>query len=66
MTDAERIEKLEAKSGQAYLTIGWLLYQCGLFGTDEGQRALDYFSNEGHYDDDFLPWPATKDLSAKP
>lgn len=57
MTDAERIEELEAKSGQAYQVIGWLLSECGLFETAEGQRALDYLSNEQRYDDDFLPWP---------
>ncbi|AWC24965.1 hypothetical protein CO731_04458 [Aminobacter sp. MSH1] len=64
MTDAERIEELEAKSGQAYQVIGWLLSECGLFETAEGQRALDYFSEDA-FDDDFLPWPATKDLGAK-
>lgn len=57
MTDAERIEELEAKSGQAYQVIGWLLSECGMFEAPEGQRVLDYFSNEGHFDDDFLPWP---------
>lgn len=63
MTDAEHIENLEAKSGQAYQVIGWLLSECGMFETAEGQRALDYFSNEGHYDDDFLPWPRIQEES---
>jgi hypothetical protein len=59
MTKAEmlkRIEDLETKSGQAYQVIGNLLSECGLFESPEGQRALDYFSQDG-YDDDFLPWP---------
>ncbi|MEI5680469.1 MULTISPECIES: hypothetical protein [unclassified Mesorhizobium] len=56
MTDAERIEQLEYKVGEAYQVVGWLLTQCGLFETKEGQRALDYFSRD-EFDDNFLPWP---------
>lgn len=59
MTEAEmrqRIEDLEAKSGQAYQVIGNLLSQCGLFESKEGTRALDYFSRD-EFNDDFLPWP---------
>ncbi|BBD37530.1 hypothetical protein Amn_24100 [Aminobacter sp. Y103A] len=63
MSDAERIEELEAMSGQAYQVIGWLLSECGLFETAEGQRVLDYFSEEGRYDDNFLPWPRSVDSS---
>ncbi|MER8913742.1 hypothetical protein NKI32_07870 [Mesorhizobium sp. M0761] len=59
MTKAEmkqRIEDLETKSGQAYQIIGNLLWRCGLHESEEGTRALDYFSQDG-FDDDFLPWP---------
>jgi hypothetical protein len=54
VTDAE---KLEIKSGQAYQVIGHLLDLCGMFESPEGQRALDYFSDEAKIDEDFLPWP---------
>jgi hypothetical protein len=57
MTDAERIEQLQFKVGQAYQVIGYLLHLAGVFDQPEGQRALDYFSLDDSYDDDFLPWP---------
>ncbi|PWJ84863.1 hypothetical protein C7441_104131 [Pseudaminobacter salicylatoxidans] len=49
-------DELENKLGQAYQIIGWLLDECGLFHTDEGQDTLTYFSSDA-YDDAFLPWP---------
>ncbi|MCV9965678.1 hypothetical protein OIU34_27780 [Pararhizobium sp. BT-229] len=59
MTDAERIEQLEAKIGQAYQVIGVLLSGPDGDGPDfslpAGQRALDYFAHED-YDDNFLPY----------
>lgn len=58
-----RIDELEAKSAQAYQVIGSLLSQCGLFESEEGTRALDYFSQDD-YDDDFLPWPRAASSSA--
>ena len=62
MGKKKRIQHLEYKVGEAYQVIGWLLLRCGLHETDEGTRALDYFSRDG-YDDDFLPWPkVTKDF----
>lgn len=48
------------KAYQAYQVIGWLLHELSLFETIEGQRALDYFSDEDRYEDDFLPWPRDK------
>lgn len=54
---AEERLKLEEKSAQAYQVIGILLDRCGLFETEEGVRALDYFSNEVVVDEHFLPWP---------
>ena len=57
MTDAERIEQLEAKIQQAYQVIGVLLAgpdgTCEDFSSSGGQRTLDYFGHED-YDDDFL------------
>jgi hypothetical protein len=59
MTDAERIEALEAKIQQAYHVIGQLLG--GPDGRSEdlyspqGQRALDYFAHED-FDENFLPY----------
>ena len=59
MTDAERIEQLEAKIQQAYQVIGVLLAgpdgECEDFSSFGGQRTLDYFGHED-YDDDFLPY----------
>lgn len=52
----QRIEDLETKSAQAYQVIGNLLWQCAQHDTDEGTRALDYFSQD-EFDEDFLPWP---------
>lgn len=52
---AER-ERTDAIRAQAYLVIGGLLDECGLFDTKEGQRALDYFAGD-MVDEDFLPWP---------
>ena len=54
-----RIRDLEYKIGEAYQVVGFLLNECDLFDTDEGQRALDYFSREGVFEEDFLPWPRT-------
>lgn len=48
----------EEKSAQAYQVIGQLLSLCGMFESDEGQRALDYFSQTERFDPEFLPWPA--------
>lgn len=50
----------EEKLAQAYQVIGMLLTQCGLFDSPEGQRALNYFSDEDAFDTDFLPWPAAQ------
>jgi len=59
MTDAERIEQLEAKIQRAYQGISTLLAgpdgQCVDFSSPGGQRTLDYFAHED-YDDDFLPY----------
>jgi len=59
MTDAERIEALEAKIQQAYHVIGQLLGgpdgRCEDLDSAEGQRALDYFAHE-EFDENFLPY----------
>ncbi len=49
----------EGKSAQAYQVIGNLLHKLGdgWFDSDEGIRALDYFSDTKKFDEDFLPWP---------
>ncbi len=47
----------ESKCAQAYQVIGALLAEADTFGSDEGQRALDYFCDDVPYDEDFLPWP---------
>ena len=49
-------EEGEMKSAQAYQVIGILVMEAGLFEHPEAIRALDYFSETGKYDDDFLPW----------
>ena len=59
----EREWMLEIKSAQAYQVIGVLLDKAGEFESDEGQRALDYFSGD-EVVEDFLPWPRTA-LQAK-
>lgn len=55
---AER-ERSEIVRAQAYQVIGFLLHELNIFESDEGQRALDYFSGED-CDEDFLPWPRDK------
>jgi hypothetical protein len=51
-------DRMEQKSAQAYQVIGVLLERVGLFESDEGQRALDYFGHDTTIvDDEFLPWP---------
>lgn len=52
LTDA-----MEQKSTQAYQVIAQLLDRCGMYYTDEGVRALDYFSNELYVNENFLPFP---------
>lgn len=54
-------DRAEEKLAQAYQVIGNLLHQCGLFESDEGRRALDYFSDSRVFDADFLPWPSGGD-----
>ena len=58
MTDAERVEQLEVKIGQAYQVIGALLARPDGenpdFDSPGGQRTLYSFAHE-RYDDDFLP-----------
>lgn len=51
------IGNADGKIGQAYQVVGLLLDKTGDFVSEEGQRALNYFSDEKAYDDDFLPWP---------
>ena len=53
-------EQGQEKSAQAYQVIGTLLYMLddgGSVSDDEQIRALDYFSDDGKFDEDFLPWP---------
>lgn len=54
MTEEE--SPLIAKIGQAYLLIGTLSAGTPV-PDEEWERALDYFADEGRYDEDFLPWP---------
>jgi hypothetical protein len=49
-------ERLETVRAQAYQVIGLLLENSGEFESNEGIRALDYFSGDD-CDEDFLPWP---------
>ena len=58
---SEAALRFEQKLAQAYQVIGYLLHQCGLFESDEGQRALDYFSDISAFDVDFLPWPGERE-----
>lgn len=59
MTDAERIEALEANIQQAYHVIRQFLSgpdgRCEDLDSAEGQRALDYFAHED-FDKNFLPY----------
>lgn len=51
------------KVAEAYQVVGVLLALLGdeAFDSDDGQRALDYFSDcEGASQEDFLPWPREK------
>lgn len=57
----ETLTALEARDSedfqsQAYQVIGNLLQHSGAFGSEAGERALDYFSGD-EFDEDFLPWP---------
>jgi hypothetical protein len=50
-------DEYESKIAEAYQVIGMLLDTLGVFESDDGQRALDYFSTADTYDENFLPWP---------
>jgi hypothetical protein len=49
-------KQAEQKRLQAYKVISYLLEKAGMFETEEGARALDYFLEDG-FDEYFLPWP---------
>ena len=52
-------EQYEKKLFQAYGVINVLLDKAGLIESEEGLRALDYFSDDS-FDESFLPWPHDK------
>ncbi len=53
------IARLKTKSAQAYQVIGSCMTAIGddAFESADGQRALDYFSDETAFDENFLVWP---------